>query len=74
MIEQTNTPRPPIAASSRGNDGYTAARAVEIRAQSTRYDHAGENRRALERLSQRLAASEPLRRDVPPGYYLNIRI
>jgi hypothetical protein len=74
MIEQTNASRFPIASASRGNDGYTAARAVEIRAQSTRYDHESENRRALERLSQRLAANEQLRRDVPAGYYLNIRI
>jgi hypothetical protein len=74
MIEQTNAPRSPIASASRRNDGYAAARAVEIRAQSARYDHESENRGALERLSQRLAANEPLRRDVPPGYYLNIRI
>lgn len=74
MIEQTTTSRSPIASASRGSDGYAAARAVEMRAQSTRYDHESEARRALDRLSQHLAAKEPLRSDVPPGYYLNIRV
>ncbi|MBK8209349.1 MAG: hypothetical protein IPK78_04670 [Rhodospirillales bacterium] len=74
MIDQTNSARSPVAAPARGRDGYAAARAVEVRAQSTRYDHEGDARRALDRLSQRLAANQPLRRDVPPGYHLDIQV
>ena len=74
MIEQTAGLRSLAAAPTRGRHGYAAAHAVEIRAQTTRYDHEGEARRALDRLSQRLAANEPLRRDVPTGYHLNIRV
>lgn len=74
MIEQTTASRSPIVSALRGNDGSAAARAVVMRAQSTRYDHESEARRALDRLSQRLAANAPLRSDVPPGYYLNIRV
>ena len=71
MTDQTAGGRP-IVAPTRGRDGYATARAVELRAQTTRYDQEGEARRALDR--KQLAANEPLRRNVPPGFHLNILV
>ena len=75
MIDQTNASRSP--------DRLCLARQRRLRRRARRRDPRAvhplrsrerRTRRALERLSQRLAANEPLRRDVPAGYYLNIRI
>ena len=41
---------------------------------ATRYDQNAQLRTSLDRLDQRLASGEPLRRDVPPGYYLNVLV
>ena len=75
MIEQASRSRVSSgAAPQRNAGGYAGARAVEVRAQTTVYGQDAESRKAMERLSQRLSSGEPLRRDVPPGFYLNIRV
>jgi uncharacterized protein YjiS (DUF1127 family) len=55
-------------------DGYSAASAVNIRARATRWDQDARTRAALDRLAERLAAGPALRRDVPPGYHLDITV
>jgi hypothetical protein len=74
MVDQSlGTSRTPAAAEP-GRSAYAATRAVEIRARSTRYDQNAQMRTTLDRLDQRLASGEPLRHDVPPGFYLNILV
>jgi hypothetical protein len=73
MIDQTSGTGlswPPL----RSRGGYDATRAVEIRARATRWDQDDRTRAALERLAGQIDKGEPLRRDVPPGYYLDIKI
>jgi hypothetical protein len=59
-------------ASARERRSYASARAVEVRAQTTRYDQDASSRQALDRLAKHLASGESPRRDVPPGYYLDV--
>jgi hypothetical protein len=55
--------------------GYREAREVERVARAISFAESAEARGALDRLTRALANKEtPLRRDVPRGYYLNIRI
>jgi hypothetical protein len=73
MVEQTSGSQSRVIVPRR-DSGYAAARTVEIRAQNTRYETDESARRAIDRLTRRLSAEEPLRRDVPPGFYLNVRV
>jgi hypothetical protein len=57
-----------------GRDGYNATKDVALRARTTRWEQDAQTRAAVERMSARLASGEPLRRDVPPGFYLDIRL
>ena len=56
--------------------GYQAesVREVKARAGVARQDSSSEELRGLRRLNQALDQNEPLRDDVPRGYYLNINI
>jgi hypothetical protein len=61
------------SASAPTRQGYaSAAQAVAIRAETSRYGQDNETRRAFARFAERLASGEPLRRDVPSGYHLSI--
>ena len=53
---------------------YKDAREVEIRAAVSRPDESPEQKAALSRLGRILDSGRPLKRDVPRGFYLNIRI
>ncbi|MBK8176805.1 MAG: hypothetical protein IPK66_16560 [Rhodospirillales bacterium] len=68
IANAASTPR------SRGKDSYATARAAEVRALSTHYDQDAASRQAFERLDRQLSSGQPLRRDVPPGYYLDVRV
>jgi hypothetical protein len=53
---------------------YRNARNVEMRAAQGRFGEDEATRTAIDRLSGLLRSGQPLRSDVLPGYYLNIRI
>ena len=54
--------------------GYEASREVGNRARVTQPMNDPEFNHAVTRLNRDLEANEPLRRDVPRGYYLNVRV
>jgi len=60
---------------NRGN-GYQAESVREIRSRANVTDQGAseQERRGLRRLNQALDHSQPLREDVPRGFYLNINI
>jgi hypothetical protein len=62
----------PIAPAE-GRAGYATARDAERRARSTLYGQDAQTRLALDRLDRLLTSGVPLRRDVPPGYYLDVQ-
>jgi len=49
-------------------------REVRARAAAVRQDTTPEEREGLTRLNRILGQNRPLRRDVPRGFYLNIRV
>jgi len=49
-------------------------REVRARASAVRQDTTAEEREGLTRLNRILGQDRPLRRDVPRGFYLNIRV
>ncbi len=51
-----------------------AVREVRARAAAVRQDTTPEEREGLTRLNRILGQDRPLRRDVPRGFYLNIRV
>lgn len=51
---------------------YNDAREVKFRARVTQRSDSPAQSRALDRLNQALESGQPLSRDVPRGYYLNI--
>ena len=51
-----------------------AVREVRARASAVRQDTTPEERDGLTRLNRILGQDRPLRRDVPRGFYLNIRV
>jgi len=51
-----------------------AVREVRARASAVRQGTTPEEREGLTRLNRILAQDRPLRRDVPRGFYLNIRV
>lgn len=53
---------------------YNTAREVEARARVTQTTETPQFRKALDRLNNALDKDEPLRDDVPRGYYLNVEI
>lgn len=53
---------------------YRDARQVEIRAAVSRPSDSPEQKQALSRLDRILETGRPLRKDVPRGFYINIRI
>lgn len=63
-------PAPPGGQSTYG----ATTRDVALRARTMRWEQDAQTRAAVERLSSRLQSGEPLRRDVPPGFYLDIRL
>ena len=54
--------------------GYEASREIENRARVSLSMNDPEFKNALMRLKRDLEADEPLRHDVPKGYYLNVRV
>lgn len=56
--------------------GYQAQSVRDVKARATVTDQgvSAEERRGLRRLNQVLEQNQPLREDVPRGYYLNINI
>lgn len=56
-----------------GAHGYEAARDVNARAATASSGDAPHARKAMTRLNQLLDAGVPLNRDVPRGYYLDIK-
>jgi hypothetical protein len=58
----------------RDREGYSAVRAIETRAQTTSWNHGERARAALDRLGRLLDSGTPLRNDVPPGHYLDVRV
>jgi hypothetical protein len=69
----TITSRLPTPAAGRP-DGYHAMREVKALARVAEKSDSAEARQALTRLSQILASGQPLRGDVPRGYYLNFTV
>lgn len=55
-------------------DGYHAMREVKALARVAEKSDSAEARQALARLSRFLASGQPLRGDVPRGYYLNFTV
>lgn len=53
---------------------YNTAREVEARAKVTQTTETPQFRKALDKLSNSLDKDEPLRDDVPRGYYLNVEV
>lgn len=53
--------------------GYEMARDVNVRAAATGSADAPPARKAIARLNQMLDEGVPLKRDVPRGYYLDIK-
>ena len=58
----------------RALSGYEASKEVDRQARITKPMDEPAFRRALNKLDQTLEADNPLRKDVPRGYYLNIRV
>lgn len=54
--------------------GYREVSEVRMRAALTRSNPNDEAGRAMARLARTLDAGQPLRTDVPRGFYLNIRV
>jgi hypothetical protein len=67
------TNRLPTAAVGRA-DGYRAMREVKALARVAEKSDSTEARQALLRLNRILANGQPLRGDVPRGYYLNFTV
>jgi len=74
MPGNLDRPSPVPSALTERRAGYRAVRSVEVRARTTDWGQDARTRAALERLDGRLAAKDPPRRDVPPGYYLDISV
>lgn len=55
-------------------DGYRAMREIKALARVAEKSDSAEARQALARLSRLLASGQPLRGDVPRGYYLNFTV
>lgn len=53
---------------------FQTARQAQTRAAVTQTQESPETRGALNRLDRVMASGQPLRTDVPRGYYLNIRV
>lgn len=62
------------AASQRARGGYAQADDVTRRARVMNDVETPENLASLRRLNRALSSDQPLRGDVPRGYYLNIRV
>jgi hypothetical protein len=60
----------------RRSNGYVApgVREVQARAAVTNQNQTEQERRGLRRLNQVLSADQPLRDNVPRGFYLNIEV
>lgn len=60
----------------RRESGYGApsVREVQARASNTNQNQSEHERRGLRRLNQVLSADQPLRDNVPRGFYLNIEV
>ena len=54
--------------------GYEASKDVDRQARITKPMDEPAFRRALDKLDQTLAVNKTLRRDVPRGFYLNVRV
>jgi len=54
--------------------GYEASKEVDRQARITKPMDEPAFRRALRKLDQTLEVDKPLRKDVPRGFYLNIRV
>ena len=63
-----------LSPGSRQPSIYRDAREVTFRAKVTQSYDSPALSRALDRLDETLAAEQPLDRDVPRGYYLNILV
>lgn len=66
--------RPATTAGRTSARGYTSAHDVEVRAANTRYAESDQTRSALDRLARHLATGEEPRANVPPGYYLDVKV
>lgn len=66
----SRSPAPP----AKRADGYLAMREVKALARVAEKSDSAEAREALVRLNRILASGQPLRGDVPRGYYLNFTI
>jgi len=66
----SRSPAPPV----RRADGYQAMREIKALARVAEKSDSAEARQALARLSRLLASGQPLRGDVPRGYYLNFTV
>ena len=71
LMKIANRPHVPTRV---GRQGYQEGDAVKVRASVSREGDTNETRSALSRLDRHLSQGQPLRGDVPRGYYLNIRV
>ncbi len=60
--------------SSPAHKGYLEQEEVSFRARVMSQDETPENIRSLARLKRTFDSGQPLRGDVPRGYYLNLRV
>jgi len=65
--------RPPRVSRSSGYQG-DSSRDIQVRAKTTEQNPSDQEKTGLRRLNSVLNHSEPLRDDVPRGYYLNITV
>jgi hypothetical protein len=63
-----------VSASGRRPTVYAEAREVTFRARVARNGDSPALQNALERLDRTLASGQPLAREVPRGYYVNILV
>lgn len=74
MADTTRIGDSPARSTATRPRGYDATREVRARARVLNEPDNERTRRALDRLDRILASDEPLRSDVPRGYYLDILI
>jgi predicted secreted protein len=76
MTDGVNFSNLPALAPTQGPDSYRTetVREATARAASVRQDTSPEERDGLTRLNRILGQDRPLRRNVPRGFYLNIRV
>lgn len=74
MIEQSRSPAIRVGTQPPAQQGHGQSRDVQSRANVNIASAEPHNQRSLKRLAAAMASNEPLRDDVPRGYYLDIII